>query len=303
MSRYRLGDVELPVERGRTRQSEQMAWIEIPTARGAIGQDNGPGQREFELSGRWFKREGGIAQALVLDDLKENREPVVFQIDGTSWMVRFLDSENDLVTGEFTLSLREYEKPEQIVFEGRELENVGLSAEALALLRLKASAYWWRGIADRVFEWVTTAELQLASIREWLADGLDLATLPTSAVAQIRGAAGVVMGMMDSLIDATETLFDSSAEMYTEEEEVRKQALLLARQVRTRMALVAAACQAVPHREQTYIVQDGDTLPRIAARLNLSRGTEMDWVDVAIANAIEDPGALETGQVLTIPNS
>jgi LysM repeat protein len=63
-------------------------------------------------------------------------------------------------------------------------------------------------------------------------------------------------------------------------------------------SLIQPAPSAAPSGAQTYTVRAGDTLGSIARRL---LGAESRWQEIASANGVSDPRALQVGAVLTVP--
>ena len=301
---FKLHRHELPVESFSFRSPQRVAWLEIPGGQD-IPQDWGPGPKEFRLSGKWFAREGGVGLALEFDALKDGRTPVIFRLDDTSWKVQCQDfSYNRLPGGavEFTLELRELEAPEHYVFEAQpELRTIDVADTYLARLRLEARAYWFRGISNHVYEWLTDVGLRLAEIREWLADVVALKDLPWAAISGIKTAAGIAVGRMDLLTDLTEQQMETARE-YSDESQNLARALEYARAIRVRMALLRTACEAIPRQEQRYIVNGQDTLATIAAAWNQEHGTTLHWSEIARANSLYDLSSLHSGQQLTIPS-
>lgn len=59
--------------------------------------------------------------------------------------------------------------------------------------------------------------------------------------------------------------------------------------------LLATTFPAQAQESYTYVVQQGDTLAKIAARYGTS------WYDIAVANNISNPNRIYAGQVLVIP--
>lgn len=59
--------------------------------------------------------------------------------------------------------------------------------------------------------------------------------------------------------------------------------------------LLATTFSAQAQQSYTYVVQQGDTLAKIAARYGTS------WYDIAVANNISNPNRIYAGQVLVIP--
>ena len=53
-------------------------------------------------------------------------------------------------------------------------------------------------------------------------------------------------------------------------------------------------------KDRNYTVQEGDSLSRIAARLNIWFGIEIDWEELAGLNKLENPDLIYPGQVLKI---
>lgn len=302
--RFKLDRHVLPVTDIGIRSPQKVVWFEIPAQRD-FPQDWGPGPKVFMVRGTWFRSEGGLALATEVDALKDRREPLVLQIDENSWKVQCQDFSFHLVRGggcEFDLELREVAPPETYVFTPQaEVESVGISSTYLTLLKARALAFYFRGLQDRIHEWITEAVVRVNEITGLLEDYVQLAELPWSTLKSVQWAAGIVVDRMDSFIDLINDEFDTMTRRYSEDEESMKQALLYAREVRMRMALLRAACKHAPQREQRYIVQDQDTLATIAAAWNEKHGTDVHWSEIARANEISDPGTLAAGQELVIP--
>jgi hypothetical protein len=299
-----LSGLELPVEDLGIASPQKVAWIRLPAV-ADIAQDWGPGQKTFTLSGRFFRVEGALDACLKLDQVKEKREPVLLRIDANSWQVQCQDFRYRRAGGvvTFDCDLVELVPPAEYIFAAAaEVKGVEISAGYLAWLRLKASAFWWRGISDRVAAWLTDAALEVAKLQDWFRDIGALAQLPANAIGSALRSADIVGSRMSLLISEIESEFSSQPRRYSDEEEVRKQALLAARTIRNRMALLhSALCNLQTANCNLTYVLPGDTLLRIADRWNREHGFRSTWQDIARANKISDPGAITPGQQLLVP--
>lgn len=240
-----LGGVTLPVESLGIASPQKVAWLSLPAVAN-IAQDWGPGQKTFSLSGRFFLAEGGLDTCFQLDAIKANRKPVLLRIDPNSWQVQCQDFRYTKAGGivTFDLELVELVAPTEYVKTAPPaVAGVGISAEYLVFLRLKATAFWWRGISNHVSAWLTDAELEISNLGNYLADAVSLVGLPSSVLGQIRRSAVIVSDRMSSLIAEIESEFATEPRRYSEDEESRKQALLYARSVLIRMQLLAANCK------------------------------------------------------------
>lgn len=298
----KLDYLKLNVERLSWVDRQQVNIIDLP-ATGRITQDWG-NVTNFTLHG-WTPADAGMAGAEELRAIKANRKPVVLRIDSNSWTVQCMDfTFDELMSGEveFTLALEVLERPQEFVYQPQaEMQAADLSATYLAAIKLKMQAFWWLGISDRVFIWLTQAVNAVATIRNLLADAVNLATVPAQVLGQVQFAANLVLQQVGLFRDEIESQFSDSPK-YSDGEETRKQALLLARETERQMRLLSASCASIPKREQKYVVVEGDTLPRIAARLTQERNRSLDWLDLARANQIEDFGTITSGRELVVPS-
>jgi LysM repeat protein len=98
-------------------------------------------------------------------------------------------------------------------------------------------------------------------------------------------------GVLESL-GVTYTLFSDDGKP------VRAKLALGMKEYTTIAEQVALAKKQSPDVEKAYVVQRGDTLTRIAEQ---AYGDPAPWRQIARANGIADPRALEPGRTLTIP--
>jgi len=300
---FTLAAIPLVVEEIGIASPQVVAWLHAPGAK-ALAQDWGPGLKTFALTGRFFRSEGALDQALTVDAIKEDRKPVIFRIGDNSWQVQCLDFRYRLRAGIVTydLDVAELEPPTEYVrVADPEVTGVDVSAAYLAALRLKAHAFWWRGISDRIALWLEEATLAIADIQDYLIDAGRLTKLPAATLGAIRRAAAIVVSRMELIIAEIENQFTSSVRRYSDDEESLKQALLYARATKTRCALLTNAIDAIPAARTVATVHQGDTLIRLTERWNRDHETDIHWSDVARANAITDPGAIAPGDQLLIP--
>lgn len=298
----KLDGIPLLVEEISWRSGQRVSYIRPPAAP-RIPQDWGP-ERDFALRG-FIPASSGLSGAFRLDGIKDARKPVLLQIDANSWMVQCesFDFTEDPGSGEvsFFLALAEVKRPKTLVFVvGAENEG-GLAAQvAIEALRQRISAFNWRGLADRISAAIASAVERVAEVRELLSDGIGLVNLPAAVIGQVERAAGQVVAQVDLVSDQAGELL-SGTRTYSDDEESLKEIVQLCASVRREMALLGARCQAVPREEQTLTLLEGETLQRAAARWNLTYGADLDWVELARANGIEDPGAVEAGLELVVP--
>lgn len=299
LDRHELGVTDIAIQ-----SPQRVTWIEIPAGRD-VNQDWGPGPKVFLVRGHIFRREGGLGLATEIDALKDRRETVVFRLDENSWEVQCQDFNWRPTRGggcDFDLELREVRPPETYVFLPQpELEAASVSRTYLLLVRAQSAAFRFRGLADRFAEWVNDAETRLLELADLLEDVVRLAELPWATVAAIKGACDVVVSRMDSVLEMVNDIFDTETRRYSDNEESLKLALLYAREVRTRIARLRAACNSVPRAEQRHIVTGQDTLVSIAAQWNADRGTDIHWSEIMRANGLNSPDELVVGQELVIP--
>jgi hypothetical protein len=298
----KLGGVELRVERIGLVSGQNVAWLS-PAGAKALAQDWGPKGLEFRLEG-WIPAARGLAGFFELRGVQSRREPVALRIDENSWEVQLTGVNGTEESGgevSVDIACTEVGAPATLVFAlGPELGAAEVSEEYLRLLRLRGQVFWWRGISERVAGWIGDAVAQVATIRGLLSEAVSLVELPAATIGNIRAAAQLCAAAMESVIAEVGDIFDGGLS-YTPDEEELKAALALAEGVRAQMALLSAACGAVPRAEDVALVEQGETLQRLAERLSAERGRDVDWVELARANGIEDPGTVEAGMEVVVP--
>jgi len=300
MSRVKLGGIELAVTGMGFDCGQYVSWIKMPVGK-SIGQDWGPELEGFRVRG-WVEN---LSEKSRLVGLKDQRKPVVFVIDENSYQVqcgRFTFDE-DMGNGQldFELELTVVEKPRTLVFvTAAEVKGPRNVDGYLAQIRAEQQAFWWLGIADKVAGWIEEMTLQAALAIDLLGDVVRLTDLPASVMGQVRQAGAVIVGKSEALIEAIgEEL--SGTRNYTEQEEGLKRAMLAARAIATEMQALVVGCDMVPRANTTAIVEEGDTLVTLAARLSRERGREIAWYEIASANGIEDAAEIEEGTEVVIP--
>lgn len=298
-----LGGVTLPVSGLGVVSPQRVTWIEVPAGKD-VAQDWGPGPESFSLSGTWLAKETPVERREEVEELKRRREPVALRLGPNAWQVVVGDCRYQFLPGggmSFEIECRVAERPAELVHEPRpEVRGVDVSAQYIALLRLKAAAFWALGVPEYLNSIVADAESRILEIRDWLGQAVSLVDLPGDTLGAIRRAAETVASGMETLIEDAAELLETGRPLDSEEDSLRE-ALRYAREVHLRMRLLVAGCNEVPRREQKRTVGQGETMATIAADWNRSYGTRLTWADIARANGLADPGDIVVGQELEMP--
>lgn len=282
-----------PVPDGLTIVSPQkIAEIQLPDIQNVF-QDFGPGPKRFTVTGVFEKKDGGLSQALALDEVKRKGEEVIFAIDKDfSWKVRIENFNFNLLPMghvRYSAEMVEVSEPKPFVFTPQpELKGPDKMDMYVALLRVKAKG----------FSLLWKLEGALAKVKEIIRGIRRLSELPYDQLNLLKFELGVI-GLQCAAIKAeAKRILDSPQRNYSALEEMLKWVYQYVQLIEGESEFLLTAANAVPKGEQTYVVKGDDTLMAISLAYYKTAGR---WTDIAAANKIIDPTTIQAGQELLIP--
>lgn len=300
----KIGDITLdPVPDGLAMQSPQkIAEIELPNMQNVF-QDFGPGPKRFTLTGILRSADGGLEQALALDDIKRKGEEIIFAIDrDASWKVRIQNFNFDLLRRghvRYSMELVEVSEPEPFVFIPQpEIYAPDRMAVWVALLKVQAKGFRLQGALAAIHNAVWKLEETLSAIKNRVRAIRQLAELPYNELNRLKFELGLCLLQCDVIKQEAKKILDAPQRNYSAAEEMVKYVYQYCQLIANEAGVMYTAAKMVPKKEQTYTVQEDDTLQGISLK---HYGTANRWTDIAGANDITDPTTIITGQQLLIP--
>ena len=300
----KVGDVSLkPLPDSLSVQSPQkIAQIELPDTQDVF-QDFGPGPKRFYLTSIFKKKYGGITQALAMDEIKNKGEEIIFALGSeASWKVRIQNFNwNHLRLGNirYTLDMVEVSEPEPFVFTPQpELYGPDRMEVYIAALKLKARGFSLTNALASVHNAIWQIIDALSNIKDIIRGIRRLTELPYDQLNLLKFELGLI-GLQCEIIRAeAQKILDTPQRNYSAAEEMLKFVYRYAQMIQNESGFMYTSANAIPKKEQTYIVMGNDTLMSISMDFF---GSYARWSDIAGANNIIDPTSIEVGQSLLIP--
>jgi len=300
----KIGNIVLdPVPDSLAVQSPQkIAEIELPNMQNVF-QDFGPGPKRFSLTGILRSRDGGIDLALQLDETKRQGEEVIFAIDGSvSWKVRIQQFNFDVLRRgnvRYSMELVEVSEPEPFVFMPQpEIYAPDRMAAWVALLKAQAKGFQLQGALAAVHNAIWKLEETLSKIKNRVRAIRQLVELPYNELNRLKFELGLCLLQCDLIKQESRKILDAPQRNYSAAEEMLKYVYQYCQLITNEAGVMYTAARMVPKKEQTYIVQEEDTLQAISMKYYK---TSNRWTDIAGANDITDPTTIAAGQQLLIP--
>jgi|GEM_PF-2008164 len=300
----KVGDTKLkPLPDSLSIQSPQkIAQIELPDTQDVF-QDFGPGPKKFYLTGIFKNKDGGITQALALDEVKRKGEEIVFSIDkDASWKVRIQNFNFDLLRRghvRYTLDMVEVSEPEPFVFMPQpELYGPDKMLLYIAALRVKAKGFSLRNTLATIHNALWKIEGALSNVKNLIRGIRRLTELPYAQLNLLKFELGLIMLQCEIIKKEAKEILDAPERDYSDSEEMLKYVYRYAQMIQTQAEFMNASACAIPKKEQVHIVMGDDTLMSIAMQYYNSYAR---WSDIAGANDITDPTTIQVGQELSIP--
>lgn len=281
---------------------QKIAQIELPDTQDVF-QDFGPGPKRFYLTGIFRNKHGGIDQALALDEIKRKGEEVIFAIDSdASWKVRIQNFNFDLLRRgnvRYTLDLVEVSEPEPFVFMPQpELYGPDRMMLWIAKLKIKAKGFSLRNALAKVHNAIWKIEEALANVKNFVRGIRRLTELPYNQLNLLKFELGILGLQCEIIKSEAKKILDSPKRNYSAAEEMLKFVYQYAQMIQNEAGFMSTAANAIPKKEQTYIIKGDDSLMSISMDFY---GSYARWSDIAGANDITDPTVIEVGQELLIP--
>ena len=300
----KVGDISLkPLPDSLSVQSPQkIAQIELPDIKDVF-QDFGPGPKRFYLTSIFKKKYGGITQALTLDEIKNKGEEIIFALGSeASWKVRIRNFNfNYLRRGNirYTLDMVEVSEPEPFVFMPQpELYGPDRMLAYITALKLKAKGFSLMNALANVHNAIWQIIDALSNIKDIIRGIRRLTELPYDQLNLLKFELGLI-GLQCEIIRAeAQMILDTPQRNYSAAEEMLKFVYQYAQMIQNESGFMYTSANAIPKKEQTYIVMGNDTLMSISMDFF---GSYARWSDIAGANNIIDPTSIEVGQSLLIP--
>jgi hypothetical protein len=300
----RIDDIRLdPVPDSLSIQSPQkIAQIELPDMQDVF-QDFGPGPKRFYITGIFRKKDGGITQALAIDEVKRKGEEIIFSIDSdASWKVRIQQFNFDMLGRghiRYILDMIEVSEPEPFVFMPQpELSGPSRMDTYIAAMKVKAQGFSLTNALAIIHNAIWKMEETLKRVKDMLQSVRHLAELPYNQLNLLKFELGLILLRCDIIEVEAKRILDSPQRDFSEAEEMIKYVYQYVQLIRNESQVMYVAAQVSSKKEQTYIVTGEDTLMSISMAFY---GTYARWGDIAGANDIVDPTEICAGQELMIP--
>jgi len=294
--------------------AHKMAHLEIPDFDDVL-QDFGPGPFTFTLGGIIRASAGGLEAAIAdLDSLRRpastststSTSPLLLSIGSLSWQVLISSVHYTRLRNghcRYTVQCSEFVPPESFVFV-RAPEMAGPDRMDFWLQQAiaRAKAFNLQGAIARLYNKLSDIEAQISKVRASIQNVQTLVELPAGLLARLRADLFLVQLYAESaMTSALAILNPSSTSTSTSTSAVADATAAIYQYLEllhTEAGLMSSRAGALPIKDQTYIVQGRDTLQSVSLKFygNINR-----WQDIAVANRVWDPSALEAGDVLVIP--